>query len=185
MPAYHSVFNEKKDVQTFMGIPAFYFKENKTPTLDNSKLKVKLDQIELDIIDEAIIYFRSNVLFKNFSIDGDADKLLVYITVFIQKCLEKANNPDQKKAKENMRKLVTSCEYVPDVENFFNILCDLKKKKAELGDLQRYLKNVRKETCERLIYILFDDEKYKMDYKFWVSLGKRKFMGYEMMEARK
>ena len=74
------------------------------------QLNVDLKQMELDIIDEAIIYFRANVLFKNFNIEGDADKLLFYITVFIQKCLEKANDPNPAKAKENMKKLVDQCE---------------------------------------------------------------------------
>ena len=121
------------------------------------KLKVDLSQIELDIIDEAIIYFRANVLFKNFNIEGDADKLLVYITVFIQKCLEKAGDPNQQKAKENMKKLVDQCEYVPKTENFFNVL--VTKKDSEVPALQKYLKTIRKETVERLIYILFEDEK--------------------------
>ena len=99
MPSYHSVFNKLENLKKLCGIPVFDFKEKKTPTLDHTKLKVDLKQIELDIIDEAIIYFRANVLFKNFNIEGDADKLLVYITVFIQKCLEKANDPNQQKAK--------------------------------------------------------------------------------------
>ena len=105
MPSYHSVFNKKENLKKLCGIPVFEFKEKKTPTLDHTKLKVDLKQIELDIIDEAIIYFRANVLFKNFNIEGDADKLLVYITVFIQKCLEKANDPNQQKAKENILQL--------------------------------------------------------------------------------
>ena len=122
MPSYHSVFNKADIKQKYCGIPVFEFKEKKTPTLDSTKLKVDLKQIELDIIDEAIIYFRANVLFKNFNIEGDADKLLVYITVFIQKCLDKASDPNQQKAKENMKKLVEQCEYVPRTENFFNVL---------------------------------------------------------------
>jgi len=182
MPSYHSVFNKAEVNQKYCGIPVFEFKEKKTPTLDATKLKVDLNQIELDIIDEAIIYFRANVLFKNFNIEGDADKLLVYITVFIQKCLEKANDPNPAKAKENMKKLVDQCEYVPKTENFFNIL--VTKKDSEVGSLQKYLKSIRKETVERLIYILFEDEKTKMDFKYWVALGKKKFMGYEMMTIK-
>ena len=183
MPSYHSVFNKKEVRNKYCGIPALEFKEKKTPTLDYTKLSVNLDQIELDIIDEAIIYFRANVLFKNFNIEGDADKLLVYITVFIQKCLEKANDPNPAKAKENMKKLVEQCEYVPKTENFFNVL--VIKKDKEVPDLQKYLKSIRKETVERLIYILFEDEKTKMDFKYWVALGKKKFMGYDMMIAKK
>ena len=131
MPSYHSVFNKAEVHQKYCGIPVFEFKEKKTPTLDATKLKVDLKQMELDIIDEAIIYFRANVLFKNFNID----KLLFYITVFIQNCLEKANDPNPAKAKENMKKLVEQCEYVPRTENFFNIL--VTKKDSESPNLQK------------------------------------------------
>ena len=41
-----------------------------------------------DIIDESIGYFRAQVHFKNYEVEGPADKLMIYITVFIQKCLE-------------------------------------------------------------------------------------------------
>ena len=41
-----------------------------------------------DIVDEAIQQFRANILFKSYDIRGNADKVLVYLTVFIQKCLE-------------------------------------------------------------------------------------------------
>lgn len=41
-----------------------------------------------DIIDEAIMYFRANVFFKNYEINTSADKLIVFLSVFIQKCIE-------------------------------------------------------------------------------------------------
>ena len=41
----------------------------------------------VDIVDEAISLFRSTILFKNFKPEGPADRLIVYLTVFIQKCL--------------------------------------------------------------------------------------------------
>ncbi len=41
-----------------------------------------------DVIDEAIQQFRANILFKNFEVRGPADKVIIYLTVFIQKCLE-------------------------------------------------------------------------------------------------
>lgn len=37
----------------------------------------------MDIIDEAICYFRVNVLFKNFEIKGPGDKVLVYLFVLL------------------------------------------------------------------------------------------------------
>lgn len=37
----------------------------------------------MDIIDEAFAYFRVNVLFKNFEIKGNPDKVLIYLFVFL------------------------------------------------------------------------------------------------------
>ena len=183
MPSYHSVFNKKEADTKYCGILVLDFKKNKSPSLDISKLNVPLESIELDIIDEAIIYFRANVLFKNYSIDGDADKLIVYITVFIQKCLEKTDmNTEPNTAKANMKKLVDSCEYIPNTENFFNVLVD--KKQNEIPNLQKYLKEIRKEVVDRLIFILYENEKSAMDRKFWLALGKKKFMGYDMLSSK-
>jgi actin related protein 2/3 complex subunit 3 len=42
-----------------------------------------------DIINETLRFFRINVLFKNFEINGYADVLLFYLTVFTQYCLKK------------------------------------------------------------------------------------------------
>ena len=36
-----------------------------------------------DIVDEAINYFRANIMFKYFEVKGGADKVLIYLTVFI------------------------------------------------------------------------------------------------------
>ena len=41
-----------------------------------------------DIIDEALSQFRAQVMFKNFEVKGPADKVLIYLFVFIQKSLE-------------------------------------------------------------------------------------------------
>ncbi len=72
--------------------------------------------------------------------------------------------PAQAKAKENMKKLVEQCEYIPKSENFLNVL--ITKKDSEVPNLQKYLKIIRQETMERLIYILFEDEKTKMNFKY-------------------
>ena len=41
-----------------------------------------------DVVDEAIHLFRANILFKNYKVMGGADKVVIYLTCFIQKCLE-------------------------------------------------------------------------------------------------
>ena len=49
---------------------------------------IKADFETDDIVDEAINFFRANILFKYYEVKGPADKVLIYLTVFIQKCLE-------------------------------------------------------------------------------------------------
>ncbi len=34
-----------------------------------------------DIIDEAIYYYRANVLFRNYELQGKADRLIIYLTL--------------------------------------------------------------------------------------------------------
>ena len=42
---------------------------------------------EEDIIDEALKYFKANVFFNTFEMKGNADRLLVYLTLFTHQCV--------------------------------------------------------------------------------------------------
>lgn len=182
MPSYHSIFNQIQ-YPTICGIPYIEFQQGKLPDMDHEKLKLPLIDIDLDIIDEAIIYFRANVLFKNFPILGDADKLLVYITVFISKCLEVANFQEPEKAKSLMKSLIDDCEWSPNYKaHFLNPILTVQQK--EVPQLQSYLKVVRKEVVSRLIELLYNSE-YKLDLKYWLGFAKRRFMGYDMPNIKK
>ena len=37
----------------------------------------------MDIVDEAVVFFRANVMFKSFEVKGGADRVLIYLTMFI------------------------------------------------------------------------------------------------------
>ena len=58
----------------------------------------------MDIIDEALDYFKANVLFRNFDIQGPADNLLVYLTLYLTQCL----NAIQKKSQPDAAKILYS-----------------------------------------------------------------------------
>lgn len=47
----------------------------------------KFEADEIDIIDEALTYFKANIFFKSFEIKSDADRTLIYITLYISECL--------------------------------------------------------------------------------------------------
>jgi len=53
------------------------------------------DPDEADIIDEALTVFRANSLFRNFEIYGSADRVLVYLILFISDCLNRIGTHPQ------------------------------------------------------------------------------------------
>ena len=42
----------------------------------------------MDIVDEALATFKANVFFRNYEIEGEADLVLIYLTLYIQDCLQ-------------------------------------------------------------------------------------------------
>jgi hypothetical protein len=64
-----------------------------------------------DIIDEALNFFKANVFFRNFEVKGPADRVLIYLTLYISSCLSKIAPTDNKSNSEkNMYQLA--------IENF-------------------------------------------------------------------
>lgn len=60
----------------------------------SNKLLCKLGQD--DIIDDALNFFRANVLFRNFEVRSGADKTLIYLTLFTVQCLVKCEKIEDK-----------------------------------------------------------------------------------------
>lgn len=54
------------------------------------------DDSAQDIVAEAITLFRANSLFRNYEIHGAADRVLVYIILFIGDCLSQMASPAAK-----------------------------------------------------------------------------------------
>lgn len=72
--------------------------------------KKKIDQE--DAVDEALKLFKANILFRNFEVKGPGDRLLIYETLFITKCLLKFS--EKKPNKVDAEKLL----YTTAIENF-------------------------------------------------------------------
>ena len=81
---YHSQWAKDASVPTLNGIA---FLPIKTQIPGPAKA-LPMDSAEEDIIDEALRLFRAMILFKNFEVQGPADKTLIFLTVYISKCLE-------------------------------------------------------------------------------------------------
>ena len=183
MPTYHSVFKQNS-YNKACDFPLIPFHNGKKPDLDPKKLK-KLDP-SIDIVDEAIMYFRANVLFKNFKIQSDADKTIIYLMVFISKCLSSIYDiyTDSKKCKEILNNLIVECSWAESMKShFLNTILNINQEQIE--DLKKYLKTLREETVNRLYYILFQNEGCELYIKYWMGFAKLNFLGYEMPQIKK
>eukprot|EP00483_Globobulimina_turgida_P002356 UN02358 len=86
MPVYHSKQNDKK-VKT--ACKAAVLPLNPGSVKGPAEEFKARDAKDLDIIDESINYFRANILFSQFEVEGGADLTLVYLTAWIADCLRK------------------------------------------------------------------------------------------------
>ena len=62
-----------------------------SPLLNGNEVSLCLftDNNSEDVVDEAIALFRANSFFRNFEIKGEADRVLIYLILFISECLNK------------------------------------------------------------------------------------------------
>ena len=74
---------------------------------------------DMDIIDEALFYFRANVFFKTYEIQGDSDRVMIYLTLYITECLKKLQKCVKKsQALNEMHSLAINKFDIPGDSNF-------------------------------------------------------------------
>ena len=168
--AYHS----QLDSQIIEKMGNFPLMQFKTKVKLNPKYQMKGE--EIDIIDEAITYFKANIFYKNFDLSiAEADKLLVYLILYISSLLLKY----QGKTKADCDKLA----YSMAIENFAlpgdgkfclgGLVEPLKSSEKEV--VRQYLTALRNECGLRLSAAVFKNDANKAD-KWWMCFNKRKFL---------
>jgi len=131
-------------------------------------------------VDEAIKFWRVNVLFKNFEPEGPADLTLAYLTVMlgeiIRGCVQYKNKGD---ALKGIQVLTHSTNFKLPGEDGFPLAGFFKApaSKSE-GELFRgYFRQLREELGIRTIEQIYDNTGAKN--KWWFQFLKRKFMNIE------
>ena len=56
---------------------------------------------ESDILDEALYYFKANVFFRTYEVKSEADRLLIYLTLYITECLKKLQKCSNRNLAQN------------------------------------------------------------------------------------
>ncbi|XP_075259671.1 actin-related protein 2/3 complex subunit 3-like [Convolutriloba macropyga] len=171
MPAPHSGLNEKlANVRLYHDIPCLQFNESTDPNA-------------FQAVDEALSYFKAIVLFKNYEIKGDADRLLMYLVLYIHRCLLELakSKPSKDQAAKQLETLAIQCTTIPG-DSSFPLAAFYKSGYG--GDFPQYMEKMRKEVNKRLLDKVYMDPSVSTPSKWWLAFAKRKFMNQQLKDSR-
>ncbi|KAG6658652.1 hypothetical protein CIPAW_04G176700 [Carya illinoinensis] len=167
---YHSSFLDEEGITKACGCPLLPLKSHIKDPAPAS------DQDSTDIVDEAITFFRANVFFRNFDIKSSADKLLIYLTLYINVALNRLEGC--RTLAEGTKAIINlglEKVQVPEESGFpFPGLFPLAQYQQESELLRTYLKQIREETSGRLLSVAYRPN--GTPNKWWLAFAKRKFM---------
>eukprot|EP01113_Clastostelium_recurvatum_P030802 TRINITY_DN377_c0_g1_i2.p1 TRINITY_DN377_c0_g1~~TRINITY_DN377_c0_g1_i2.p1 ORF type:complete len:191 (+),score=70.36 TRINITY_DN377_c0_g1_i2:54-575(+) len=170
---YHSSFNNEES-RNVGGLP-----------LLNLKTKVKgpanpAPADKDDIIDEALNFFKANVLYRNYEVEGGGDRLLIYLTLYISKCLLKVAGKSKAEADKLLFQQAIENFTLPGDKDFaLGGLCTAPKTKPDAELLRQYLTQARTELNQRLLERVYARDPSKPG-KWWMCFSKRKFLNKEL-----
>lgn len=167
---YHSSFVNEEGVTKACGCPLLPLKSHIKGPAPIS------EQDRTDIVDEAITFFRANVFFRNFDIRSSADKLLIYLTLYINIALKRLEGC--RTLAEGTKAIINlGLEKVPvpgEAGFPFAGLFALPQSRQEAELFRNYLKQIREETSGRLLNCAYRPN--GTPNKWWLAFAKRKFM---------
>eukprot|EP01029_Cantina_marsupialis_P000106 TRINITY_DN10117_c0_g2_i1.p1 TRINITY_DN10117_c0_g2~~TRINITY_DN10117_c0_g2_i1.p1 ORF type:complete len:175 (+),score=19.81 TRINITY_DN10117_c0_g2_i1:44-568(+) len=168
MPAFHSKFNDY-ECKSIAGISLLPI---------NSQFSGPADIIEShDIIQEVLDNYRANVLFKTFNIEGNADRLLIYLTLFANQVLSIVDSHG-KKCKECQSALSrlgqSETFFLPGTKSFPLSAMYPSLEAGQDSNLRAYLKQCRQTLIFRLNELLFNEDGTLN--KWWMQFSKRQFL---------
>jgi len=186
MPAYHSTFLEDTDVRIIgnFGLlplrtktrgPAYTLPQL---TADTDEIDIDPDSESYDILDETLLLFRANTLFRNFEIKGPADRVLIYGILWISECLGRIKpNMSGREAEKALNTAALDHFALPGDPTFpLNALFAPAKDRTDAETLRQYISQMRQELALRLLARVYF-ESAAVPSKWWLSFTKRKFMG--------
>uniref|UniRef100_A0A1B6DHK3 Actin-related protein 2/3 complex subunit 3 n=1 Tax=Clastoptera arizonana TaxID=38151 RepID=A0A1B6DHK3_9HEMI len=168
MPAYHSSFAQDNQLVANMALLPFktQFKGPAPGNVNN----------EMDIIDEAIYFFKANVFFRTYEIKSEADRVLIYITLYITECLKRLQKCSTKtQGMQEMYALAISKFDIPGETNFpLNSVYAKPATPKEADVMRQYIQQIRQETGVRICEKVFGED--GKPSKWWLCFAKKKFM---------
>mmetsp|Transcript_803 Transcript_803/g.1426 ORF Transcript_803/g.1426 Transcript_803/m.1426 type:complete len:171 (-) Transcript_803:799-1311(-) len=130
----------------------------------------------VDVIDEAISFYRANVLFRNFDVQGPSDKTLIYLELCVGQAMKRFEGC---KTKMDALKIVTNLALEPFLlpgDHGFALggFLSAPSSKNEAETWRGYFKQAREELGMRLLEFCFTPEGNLN--KYWMAFSSRKFL---------
>lgn len=183
MPAYHSKFNTVGGppvqlVGNMAVLPLRTSIKGPAPRIDDPNVE--------DIIDEALLYFKPNVFFRNFEIKGAADRTLIYLFLYITECLKRLQkSPKKLQAGKDLITLALDSHRgfpIPGESAFpFPGLFKPPANAQEEEIMRAYLQQLRQELGARLLERVFPSAE-SAPSKWWLCFSKRRFMDKQLTQ---
>ncbi|KAF7539687.1 hypothetical protein G7054_g1911 [Neopestalotiopsis clavispora] len=190
MPAYNSMFNEDPNPPRLIGNfpllplrtktrgPAYTLPAPSEPLA--AAESPDPDSDSYDILDEVLSLFRANTFFRNFEIQGPADRLLIYGILYTSEVLSKIRPSYgvREAQKEVMNTALDLNFSIPGDPGFpLNQMYEPPRDRQDAEQLRQYLSQVRQELANRLLARVYEEGGDGKPSKWWLSFTKRKFMG--------
>eukprot|EP01104_Vermistella_antarctica_P004473 TRINITY_DN14917_c0_g1_i1.p2 TRINITY_DN14917_c0_g1~~TRINITY_DN14917_c0_g1_i1.p2 ORF type:complete len:175 (+),score=45.01 TRINITY_DN14917_c0_g1_i1:28-552(+) len=170
MPPYHSSFNNAQSKQV-CGMAILPLK-----TKHKGPAPPQRDTASADIIDEALDFFKANIMFRNYEVKGPADRVLIYLTLYAHQCLCRMKQMDKSGSQGAMYQLAIENFVIPGDKAFpLGGLVPNPKNRAEADACRTYFTQLRHEMGERIVERVYQDNAAKPS-KWWVCWTKRKFL---------
>jgi len=139
-----------------------------------------------DIVDQALDLFKANILFKNYEMESEVDRVLVYSTLYIIECLKRLQKcPNKERAQQEMYSAALESFALPGEQGFPLNAFYNKPKGGDVEELRKYLTQIRHELGSRLVDRVFDP-KLSPDgkpSKWWTCFAKRKFLNVSLSKS--
>jgi len=179
--AYHTSFNEKSQRGQPVKDPNRRYISNipLLPIRHTTKFKGPAPDMtgdQQDIIDEALHFFKANIMFRTFDMRGYADRLFVYITLYINACLVKCAHKSKGEAEKILYAYAIENFAIPGDSTFaLGGLCPKATNRGDEDTMRAYLQQIRQETYVRFLDLLYAHGDAQPD-KWWMCFSKRKFL---------
>ncbi|CAH8645638.1 unnamed protein product [Schistosoma mattheei] len=135
--------------------------------------------LEKDIIDEALYLFKSLIFLRQYELKSEADRVLVYLVLYILECLRKLQRcPNRTSGAKELAAMAISRFDIPGDPDFpreLNNMYAKPKNPTEMETMRGYLSQLRQELGVRLLDKVYRDDNSPPS-KWWLCFGKRRFM---------